>query len=477
MQNSQAISSTLSLDNQTENVCLIGNNRDRSAIMLGCTLFLSSTAVLLPSQHLPTLAAVVNPESMNFVETNNIEQQFIDINPQTPSSPVSHFQSRTLLNVLGKITTRLFPGQTLIAPTQALLPFSVTTSLDRQYQIGNPNWQLASLVSTSDLSQTSALTQTDTATNSTQENSNSGDQELTISLQLTSEYLDNQKFLTFPLLTKDLKISDYSYFLVQSNNTLKTTTVNKSALPVIKSNNSLDDDPYISKLRAEIEQLRHQYQNQGGEYRADNSLNPNKPSKLLPDNFATSTSNLSVNQNDIRNINKPKKSEDIISVAPTNPESYNSVLETPTGETINPQLPALSSPEEYLPEAFNGYNWPAQGVLSSGYGWRWGRFHKGIDIAAPIGTPIFAAAQGEVIFADWDSGGYGKLIKMQHPDGSVTLYAHNNKILVRKGQRINKGEQIAEMGTTGYSTGPHLHFEIRPNGEAAVNPIAFLSKK
>jgi murein DD-endopeptidase MepM/ murein hydrolase activator NlpD len=472
MQNSQPLSSTLSLGRQTENVYLIGNNRDRAAMLLGCTFFLSSTAVLLPSQHLPTLAAVANPESMDFVETSTIEQQFIKINTQTPPSSVGHFQSRTLLNVLGQIASKLFPGQSSIASTEALFPSSVTTSLDRKYQIGNLNLQLASLVSTSD-----ALTETGVTTNSTEDNNNLGDQELTISLQLASEYLDNQKLFTFPSFTKELKISDSAYFLAQSNNAPKTATVNKSSLPVIKSNNSVDDDPYISKLRAEIEQLRDQYQNQTGEYRADNSLNPNKPSKLLSDNLATSTPDLSVNQNEVRNINKPKKSQDIISVAPTNPENYNSVLETPTGESINPQLPALTSPEDYLPEAFNGYNWPAQGVLSSGFGWRWGRFHKGIDIAAPIGTPIFAAAQGEVIFADWDSGGYGKLIKMQHPDGSVTLYAHNNKILVHKGQRIEQGEQIAEMGTTGYSTGPHLHFEIRPNGETAVNPIALLSKK
>lgn len=148
--------------------------------------------------------------------------------------------------------------------------------------------------------------------------------------------------------------------------------------------------------------------------------------------------------------------------------------------TITPKLPPLSSPEQYLPEApaeFEGYIWPARGTLTSGYGWRWGRPHKGIDIAAPIGTPIMAAASGEVISAGWNSGGYGNLVKIKHPNGNVTLYAHNHKIMVRRGQKVQQGQQIAQMGSTGFSTGSHLHFEIRPNGRAAVNPIAYLPKR
>ena len=103
--------------------------------------------------------------------------------------------------------------------------------------------------------------------------------------------------------------------------------------------------------------------------------------------------------------------------------------------------------------------------------------HKGIDIAAPIGTPIIAAASGEVIFSGWSRGGYGNLVKLKHRDGSVTFYAHNNRLLVSKGQKVRQGQLIAEMGSTGRSTGPHLHFEIRPNGSNAINPIARLPKK
>ena len=167
-------------------------------------------------------------------------------------------------------------------------------------------------------------------------------------------------------------------------------------------------------------------------------------------------------------------------------ETEKKTIANPLGMTIQlsasvtPKLPPLSSPEQYLPATpaeFEGYIWPAKGTLTSGYGWRWGRPHKGVDIAAPIGTPIMAAASGEVISAGWNSGGYGNLVKVKHPNGSVTLYAHNHKIMVRRGQKVQQGQQIAQMGSTGFSTGSHLHFEIHPSGNGAVNPIAYLPKK
>ncbi len=160
--------------------------------------------------------------------------------------------------------------------------------------------------------------------------------------------------------------------------------------------------------------------------------------------------------------------------------AYQPLLQPTTGQMVSPQLPPLSGPEAYLPKSpaiFNGYIWPAQGVLTSGYGWRWGRMHNGIDIAGPVGTPIFAAAAGVVTFAGWNSGGYGNLVEIAHPDGSFTLYAHNQRILVREGQEVEQGEQVAEMGSTGFSTGPHLHFEIHPPGQGAVNPMAYLPRE
>lgn len=151
-------------------------------------------------------------------------------------------------------------------------------------------------------------------------------------------------------------------------------------------------------------------------------------------------------------------------------------IDSSSEELATLPLPPLPASEEYLPEAFDGYSWPAQGILSSGYGWRWGRLHKGIDIAAPVGTPIFAAASGEVISAGWNSGGFGNLVKLKHLDGSMTLYAHNSRILVSNGQKVNQGQQIAEMGNTGFSTGSHLHFEIHAKNRGVVDPLAFLEK-
>ncbi len=143
------------------------------------------------------------------------------------------------------------------------------------------------------------------------------------------------------------------------------------------------------------------------------------------------------------------------------------------------ELPPLGVPDTYLPQTpaiVAGYIWPAQGVLTSGYGWRWGRMHKGIDIAGPIGTPIVAAAPGVVTYAGWDDGGYGILVEIEHLDGSITRYAHNNRILVREGQQVEQGQQISEMGSTGNSTGPHLHFEIHPRGQGAADPMAHLQE-
>lgn len=187
-------------------------------------------------------------------------------------------------------------------------------------------------------------------------------------------------------------------------------------------------------------------------------------------------------QNDRQNKPNPtvNNSQSLIAVAPTDTQEYNNLLTIPTGETVSPELPGIVSPDPYLPNnpaTFNGYIWPARGVLTSGYGRRWGRMHKGIDIAGPIGTPVMAAADGEVIFAGWNSGGYGNLVKVRHNDGSITFYAHNSRILVRTGQFVSQGEQLSEMGSTGYSTGPHLHFEVHPTGQGAVNPIAYLPQR
>ncbi|MEH1841021.1 MAG: peptidoglycan DD-metalloendopeptidase family protein [Nostoc sp.] len=160
------------------------------------------------------------------------------------------------------------------------------------------------------------------------------------------------------------------------------------------------------------------------------------------------------------------------------------------GRTVSPQvIPPLAAVDQYLPRPIDeltpppsssstiAYTWPAKGTLTSGFGMRWGRPHKGIDIANSTGTPVVASAEGTIEKAGWNNGGYGNLVEIRHPDGSTTRYAHNSKILVQPGQQVHQGETIALMGTTGHSTGPHSHFEIHPGGKEAVNPIAFLPQR
>ncbi|MDZ8222728.1 peptidoglycan DD-metalloendopeptidase family protein [Nostoc sp. ChiVER01] len=160
------------------------------------------------------------------------------------------------------------------------------------------------------------------------------------------------------------------------------------------------------------------------------------------------------------------------------------------GRTVSPQvIPPLAAVDQYLPKPIDeltpppsssstiAFTWPAKGTLTSGFGMRWGRPHKGIDIANSTGTPVVASAEGTIEKAGWNNGGYGNLVEIRHPDGSTTRYAHNSKILVQPGQQVHQGETIALMGTTGHSTGPHSHFEIHPGGKEAVNPIAFLPQR
>jgi murein DD-endopeptidase MepM/ murein hydrolase activator NlpD len=123
-------------------------------------------------------------------------------------------------------------------------------------------------------------------------------------------------------------------------------------------------------------------------------------------------------------------------------------------------------------------SWPSQGDITSAFGYRnspWGygrQFHEGIDIAADWGTPIIATASGEVVFSGWN-GGYGKMVMIDHGNGIVTAYAHNASNNVDVGQRVKKGDHIADMGSTGASTGPHVHYEVRVGGEK-VNPQRYM---
>ncbi len=114
------------------------------------------------------------------------------------------------------------------------------------------------------------------------------------------------------------------------------------------------------------------------------------------------------------------------------------------------------------------YRWPVSGFVSSNYGWRWGSFHHGVDIAAPYGRSIVASRGGKVIFAGW-KGGYGYTVVLSHGESVTTLYGHASRLLVSYGEWVEAGAVIARVGSTGYSTGYHCHFEIRVDG-ISVNP-------
>lgn len=115
---------------------------------------------------------------------------------------------------------------------------------------------------------------------------------------------------------------------------------------------------------------------------------------------------------------------------------------------------------------------PVNGTINSGFGQRGASFHDGIDIAAPEGSAIRAVEQGEVIYSD-QLRGYGNIVIIRHEGGIVSVYAHNQTNLVREGQRVARGEEIAKVGSTGRVTGPHLHFEIRKNN-TAQDPMHYL---
>ena len=116
---------------------------------------------------------------------------------------------------------------------------------------------------------------------------------------------------------------------------------------------------------------------------------------------------------------------------------------------------------------------PGVGHLTSGFKWRWGRMHTGIDLAGPYGSPVRSVGAGTVLESGTESG-YGLIVKVELLDGTVTYYAHCSKLLVDAGQKVEPGQQIAEEGNTGHSTGPHLHFEVRVDGNP-INPIPWLA--
>ncbi|TML43211.1 MAG: hypothetical protein E6G19_12795 [Actinobacteria bacterium] len=144
--------------------------------------------------------------------------------------------------------------------------------------------------------------------------------------------------------------------------------------------------------------------------------------------------------------------------------------------SLGAQIQAAQSASSYSPPSTSpsssGFIWPVNGPVTSPFGVRWGRMHTGIDIGVRYGTPIHAAASGNVIYAGWMDG-YGNLVFIDHGSGLSTGYAHQSSIAVSNGQTVTQGQVIGYVGCTGHCFGPHLHFEVRVNG-APVDPLGYL---
>ena len=119
---------------------------------------------------------------------------------------------------------------------------------------------------------------------------------------------------------------------------------------------------------------------------------------------------------------------------------------------------------------------PTNGRFTSGFGGRWGSTHYGIDLAAPIGTPIVSVAAGTVVEAG-PASGFGLWVRVRHDDGTVTVYGHVNEIMAATGTRVRAGQQIATVGNRGHSTGPHLHFEVWRQGSEKTDPLPWLAAR
>jgi murein DD-endopeptidase MepM/ murein hydrolase activator NlpD len=159
--------------------------------------------------------------------------------------------------------------------------------------------------------------------------------------------------------------------------------------------------------------------------------------------------------------------------APAPAEPAAPVIDAPAAVVSAPAPPPPAAPA-FASSAYSvGFIWPVNGRLNSSFGYRSGSFHSGIDIGAPYGTAVAAAASGQVTLTVYGDYGYGNYIVVRHADGTQTLYAHLSAIYVSIGQYVGQGEAIGAVGCTGWCTGNHLHFEVKVGG-GAVNPLAYL---
>ncbi len=267
-------------------------------------------------------------------------------------------------------------------------------------------------------------------------------------------------------LTVSMGISSFPTNCLDALATIARSETNATtpSAPVVdfQSHQATAADPYVEQLRSNISVMRAQHRQSGV------SIAQAVTTNSYPRSVA--------NRTDANNLQFSGEVSVSIDVPAPRTRTFKFV---PTTQAYNPTVNGDEGYQDTTPsnrtgETSIGFAWPAAGTLTSRFGRRWGRMHKGIDIAGPVGTPINAAADGTVIVAGWSSGGYGNLVEIRHSDGTTTRYGHNSRLSVSVGQVVRQGQQLAEMGSTGHSTGSHLHFEIRPSGGDAVNPIVHL---
>jgi murein DD-endopeptidase MepM/ murein hydrolase activator NlpD len=160
------------------------------------------------------------------------------------------------------------------------------------------------------------------------------------------------------------------------------------------------------------------------------------------------------------------------------PGAAPGIAPPPANEGLAPP-PAILPPPSLASVAIapgpGRFRWPIdRAAVGSPFGTRAGRQHEGIDLPAPIGTPVYAAADGQVVYAGSGIRGYGNLIVIQHEGDLLTVYAHNSELLVARGDKVRVGQRIALSGQSGHASGPHLHFEVR-SGQIPVDPVSYLS--
>ncbi len=179
------------------------------------------------------------------------------------------------------------------------------------------------------------------------------------------------------------------------------------------------------------------------------------------------------NSNNIDNIKIMEKYNTELASFTNTDECVSALYEEK--KSVRPAYTGTNNSSTYIASLGISFVEPVQGMLTSGFGVRRRDNHKGLDIANSMGTPIRAAASGTVTYAQYNSGGYGNLVIISHGNGVQTYYGHCSKLYVKAGQTVSQGEVISAMGSTGISTGSHLHWEVRING-VAQNPRNYLYK-